>query len=70
MKPLSDTDDSIIVRTDFSNDGGWTSIQEAIKQTIDRGVGRDASAVLSMFDFLSDTGYDGATPEALMALVP
>ena len=68
MQRLRDTDEAIVIRTDFSNDTAWSAIQAGVKQEVERGTGD--SSMMSIFDFVSDTDYAGATIDKLLALAP
>jgi len=54
--PLPETDKSLLVRTDFSDDEAWAALQEEI----------DGEYVT----FVADPGYRELTVERLLALVP
>ena len=62
MKKLPNSEDSLVLRTDFSDDSAWASICAAIRQP----VGESRAYV----DFVSDPAYDGLTAERLAALAP
>ena len=62
MKKLPSSEDSLVLRTDFSDDSAWASICAAIKQP----VGEFRASV----DFVSDPEYDGLTVEQLTGLMP
>ncbi|MBB4634277.1 DUF6924 domain-containing protein [Longimicrobium terrae] len=62
MKNLPQTDDSLVVRTDFSNAAAW----DAIRSAIDEPAGEFKAYV----EWISDPGYDGLTPEQLRPFAP
>jgi hypothetical protein len=62
LKKVSTTKNSLVLRTDFSDDSAW----EALCLEIQRPVGDFRAYV----DFLSDPEYDGLTTEQLVTLVP
>lgn len=64
MKPLPKTDNSLVLRTDFSDDAAWESICAAIQKP-DQKYGFQAYV-----DFISDPEYDGLTIEQLLVLSP
>jgi hypothetical protein len=61
MKKIPKTMNSLVLRTDFSDDSAWESICAAIQ----RPVGEFRAYV----EFLSDTEYDGLPAERLIDLV-
>lgn len=60
MKRLPDTDNALMLRTDFSNDESWEALCGAVREP--RGEFR------AYVDYVSDPQYDGLTPEQLIAL--
>ena len=62
MKPLPDTDDPLLIRTDFSNPDAWQELRQAIEHP--RGLFR-ASVV-----FVDDPEFDGLLRADLRALDP
>jgi hypothetical protein len=63
MKPLPRTENSLVLRTDFSDDDGWASICKAIQKPSPLGFRAYVKCV-------SDPEYDGLTVEQLLALNP
>jgi hypothetical protein len=62
MTMIPRTKDSLVLRTDFSDDAAWTSICEAVCQPVG-----DYRAYV---DCVSDPQFNGLTPEQLATLVP
>src|SRR5262245_8843338 len=62
LKEIPSTEDSLVLRTDFSDERAWKSLCKAIEepQTADKFQARVA--------YVSDKQYDGLTVEALLAL--
>lgn len=62
MKPLPDTSETLVLRTDFSDDGAWESLCEAIQspQTEDEFV--------AYVECVSDSAFAGVTAEQIAAL--
>ena len=63
MKPLPETDSSILLRTDFSDDAAWTALGEAVQAPSEDGF-------QALVDCISDPTYSGLTVEQLVALAP
>ncbi len=62
MKPLPKSDDTLVVRTDYSDDQAWEAVCAAIR----RPVGQFRANV----EYVSDPAYDGLAAERLLALIP
>lgn len=62
MKPLPETQNALVLRTDFSDNSAW----EAVCATIREPVGDFRASV----DFVSDQEYAGLTVEQLLSLLP
>jgi hypothetical protein len=60
VKRLPATEDSLVLRTDFSTDSGWESVCEAISAPVG-----EFQAQLSC---VSDPAFDGFTMESLLGL--
>ena len=60
MKKLPQSDDSLLLRTDFSEDAAWQELCEAVAQTSEEGF-------QARFEFIDDRAYEGLTMEALVA---
>lgn len=63
VKRLPKTDQSLLLRTDFSDDAAWEALCEAVKQPSQDGF---TAAV----DGVNDPDYDGLTVEQLVASCP
>ena len=61
MKNRPITKQALVLRTDFSDDAGWESLCAAIQQPV--------GEFRAYVDFLSDSQYDGLTPEKLLTLI-
>lgn len=59
MKPLPISDQTLLLRTDFSNDAAWASLYAAIKQPSEEGF-------LAYVDCISDPDYADLTTEELL----
>ena len=64
MKLLSQTENPLILRTDFSNDAIWKAICAEIQKPV--GVFRFRANI----EFLNDVRYAGITKEQLLELIP
>jgi hypothetical protein len=62
LKYIPDTQNALVLRTDFSDESVWELISTAIQEPVG-----DFQAYV---EFLSDPAYSGLTPEQLMLLVP
>ncbi len=62
MKTIPETNEALVLRTDFSNTAAW----EAVCVAIQKPVGDFRAYV----DFLSDPEYEGITTEQLLSLIP
>jgi hypothetical protein len=62
LKNLHKTEDSLVVRTDFSDASAWDAICSAIREP--------AGEFRAYVELLSDPEYDGLTPEQLRSLAP
>ena len=58
MKRLPSTDNSLLLRTDFTDDLAWNSLCDAIRKP-------NESGFLAYFDYVSDSSYDGLSVERL-----
>ncbi len=61
MKKLPKTENSLLLRTDFSNDAAWADLCEAVQEPSKEGF-------QAFVDCISDPAYDGLTIEQLVAL--
>jgi hypothetical protein len=62
MKPIPNTDNTLVLRADFSDDAAWESLCAAIREPV--------GEFRAYVDFVSDPAYDGLTPAQLLALSP
>ena len=62
MKEIPNTEKTLVLRTDFSDDNAWKLICAAIQKPV--GIFR------ANVDFLSDPAFNGLTSEQLLSLVP
>ena len=60
MKPIPDTKDSLVLRTDFASDAAWESLCREIEQPV--------SEFRAHVRFISDREYDSAPPEDVVTL--
>jgi hypothetical protein len=61
VKPLPKTQNSLVLRTDFSDDAAWDALCAAIQKPTEEGF-------KAYVDYLSDPAYDGLTVEQLVVL--
>lgn len=61
MKQLPKTENSLVLRTDFSDETVWNAIRAAIQQPV--------GEFRAFVDFLDDRQYEGLTIDQLLALV-
>ena len=64
MKPIPETKNPLVLRTDFSNEAVWEIIRARIQQPV--GLFRFRANV----EFLSDTDYADITKDQLLKLIP
>jgi uncharacterized protein DUF6924 len=64
MKQIPETENALILRTDFSNDATWKTICRMIQKPV--GIFRFRANV----QFLDDTEYAGITRDQLLELIP
>jgi hypothetical protein len=62
MKPIPDTDNALVLRTDFSDVAAWEAICAAIRKPV--------GAFQAYVEFVSDPTYDGLTTAQALALIP
>ena len=63
MNVLPKSDNSLLLRTDFSDDAAWAALCEAVQVPSEEGF-------LAHLDCISDPAYDGLTVEQLVKLAP
>jgi hypothetical protein len=61
MTNIPDTENSLVLRTDFSDDAAWESLCTAIEQPV--------GEFRAYVDFLNDPQYEGVTVEQLRSLI-
>jgi hypothetical protein len=64
MKQLPQTQNPLVLRTDFSDQAAWETIRASIQKPV--GIFRFRAHV----EFLDDVGYAGLTKDKLLELVP
>ena len=64
MKQLPETENPLVLRTDFSNQSAWEEIRAEIQKPV--GIFRFRANV----EFIDDTAYQDITKEQLLQLVP
>ena len=62
MKAIPDTEDALVLRTDFSNSTAWVAICAAIRQP--------DGEFQAYVEFLSDPEYDSASVEQVLSVIP
>jgi hypothetical protein len=60
MKPLPRSDQSLVIRTDFSDEAAWLAVGLAIREPVD--------GFYAYVDLVDDTAFDGATVDQLVTL--
>jgi len=63
VKTLPQTDCSLLLRTDFSDDAAWAALCEAVQEPSEDGF-------QAHLDCINDTAYDGLTVDQLVASAP
>ena len=63
MKALPTTPNSLLLRTDFSDDAAWIALCEAVQAPSEEGF-------QAHLDCISDPAYNGLTVEQLVTLAP
>lgn len=63
MKVLPKTDNSLLLRTDFSDDAAWALLCEAVQRPTEDGY-------KALVDCVSDPAYDRLTVDQLVAMCP
>ncbi len=63
MKKLPKSDNSLLLRTDFSDDAAWTALCVALQVPSEEGF-------QARVDYISDPANDGLTAKQLVALAP
>ena len=61
MKKIPFTDDTVVLRTDYSDESAWDSICDAIQQ--------DYGGFRAYVEFVNDRAFDGITPEEALSLL-
>ena len=61
MKKLPETDDSLLLRTDFSDHAAWAAVCEAAQEP-------SAEGFQARLECVSDAAYEGLTVEQVIAL--
>lgn len=62
MKLIPETQDALVLRTDFTDDTAWDVLCTAIREPVEE--------FQAYVTFVSDLEYEGRTTEELLALVP
>src|SRR4051812_24685926 len=62
MNEIQNVEESLVIRTDFSNDQGWERVRNAVLKPVG-----DFRAYV---EFLDDRAYDGLRVETLLELIP
>ncbi|MFG2598944.1 DUF6924 domain-containing protein [Streptomyces sp. NPDC048462] len=63
MKHLPDSDNTLLIRTDFSDEAAWRALQEAIATPNDDGF-------LAYVDLIDDPAYRDLTTDQIVSLAP
>jgi hypothetical protein len=84
MKRIPETTNTVVVRTDFSDDVAWKEIRASVREispedqvifaewvAINEAMGQDVGNSLRVFvDFIDDPEHAGVTADELLKLVP
>lgn len=62
MSSIPQTENAAVLRTDFSDDGAWLLVCDAIANP--------AGEFLANVDFISDPAFSGLSVESLLSLIP
>ena len=62
MKNISETENALVLRTDFSDDNAWLSICAAIQEPVEE--------FQAYVDCVSDPSFDSMNAETLLTLIP
>jgi len=65
MNSLPETEDALVLRTDFSDQDAWEDICTAIRPT-----DADGNEPIAYVEFHDDPAYQGLSSQQLLALVP
>ncbi len=63
MKPIPETENSLVLRADFSDDAAWEAICKAIEEPVGE------FQFQAFVDFLNEPEYDGIDAEKLVSLI-
>src|SRR5688500_2675227 len=64
MKKIPETDNVLVLRTDFSNDEEWNSVRDKITTP------NEKLGVVAHVEFLSDKNFEGYSPENILKSIP
>ncbi len=70
VKNIPQTENALVLRTDFSDDGAWESICAAIREPWYLDVVWEVSEIRANVDFVSDPAYDGIDLQQVLSLIP
>lgn len=62
MKNIPESENALVIRTDFSDEKKWQSVKEHIVQPV--------GEFQAVVEFVDDPEYDGLTPKNILTLVP
>jgi len=62
VKNIPETENSLVLRTDFSDDSAWDSVRTAIQEPV--------GEFRAYVDFISDPAYANLTIDDLLTLIP
>ncbi|MGW0812773.1 DUF6924 domain-containing protein [Streptomyces viridiviolaceus] len=65
MKRLPKSDDTLLVRTDFSDEAAWQSLRTSVSTPTEGDEG-----FLAVLHIVDDPAYDGLTTDEIVALAP
>mgnify|MGYP001111306498 CR=1 FL=1 len=65
MNRLPNSDDSPVVRTDFSDQAAWVAVCEAVRTPVREG----PDEFVAYVDFIDDPSFEGLTPESLRSVI-
>ncbi len=70
MKPIPETENPLVLRTDFSDQAAWEKICAAIRRPTIFGWGIQPMEFRANVEFVDDVAYRDVTKDQLLQLVP
>ncbi|MFE4450681.1 DUF6924 domain-containing protein [Streptomyces sp. NPDC056796] len=70
MKSLPQSDATLLIRTDFSDEAAWQALRTAVTTPADQDEDDDEDGFLAVLNIVDDPAYDGLTTGQVVALAP